>query len=475
MYAHKHHLKSEFFTFIQLGEVTTTEMVISTGFLKGFSLEVKEDVALDFKQELPSLYPVHKCITSFTDDVLRKEDNMDQLRDLANKRLVIAKQLLAMTDPVIDLHLYDEQGLSILHKSIFLRDNNFTSYIIELLTQPNPDRKTSLNINSRCHKKGWAPLHYAIEASNLDGMTMLSRAGANLAATSATDKKLTPLELARQRLKNSPQNSQLQQVIDHLQRLIADQKGGSGKKGESVGSNSASQPPESKSGGPEDGSVSTSSKATDKKSSAKKKQDTKKKGATQTPSKESTSNTNSASDKKDSVSSSGSGVQAAAKPSPTSASTSNSVNFLAGMSVASRDELVDRLLAMGFVEGDCLQAISRYGTDIDQAISWLCERPPSGASHVQPAPKDLPPAPAPAYKVTKATTKAEVKGSSQPTPAAHASAPEASKSDPEAAVRLQKEREELRRINRAWNARAEDEKRKVGISSFVISVLYSIF
>ncbi|RYH32199.1 hypothetical protein EON65_01090 [archaeon] len=473
MYAQKHHLRSEFFTFIQLGEVTTTEMVISTGFLKGFSLEVRDDVALDFKQELPSLYPVHKCITSFSDDAMRKEDNLDQLRDLADKRLNIAKQLLAMTDPVIDLHLYDEQGLSILHKSIFLRDNNFTAYIIELLTQPNPERKTSLNINSRCHKKGWAPLHYAIEASNLDGMTMLCRAGANLTATSATDKKLTPLELAKQKLKNSPQNAQreqFQQVIDHLQRLIADQKGGSGKKGESAATQTHGRQ-ESKAVSLEDSSVSAALKVAEKKSNAKKKQDTKKKGAAQPASKE--SNTNAAADKKDTASSSGSGAQTTIKQSAPSVNASNSVNFLAGMSVASRDELVDRLLAMGFAETDCLQAISRYGTDIDQAISWLCERPPSGASQVESVIKEVS-APAPVNRVAKTTTKIESKGGSQAA-SATASASDALKSDPEAALRLQKEREELRRINRAWNARAEDEKRKVRLLIFCPLLLDTIY
>lgn len=37
----------------------------------------------------------------------------------------------------------------------------------------------------------------------------------------------------------------------------------------------------------------------------------------------------------------------------------------------------------------------------------------------------------------------------------------AAMSAPNSAVKLQKEKEELRRINRAWNAKAEDEKRKV--------------
>ena len=43
--------------------------------------------------------------------------------------------------------------------------------------------------------------------------------------------------------------------------------------------------------------------------------------------------------------------------------------------VASRDELVDHLLAMGFTEPDCLAAIALYGNDMDRALSWLCERP----------------------------------------------------------------------------------------------------
>ena len=45
------------------------------------------------------------------------------------------------------------------------------------------------------------------------------------------------------------------------------------------------------------------------------------------------------------------------------------------MDLASRDELLETLLAMGFSESDCLSAIALYGNNTDMAISWLCERP----------------------------------------------------------------------------------------------------
>lgn len=143
------------------------------------------------------------------------------------------------------------------------------------------------------------------------------------------------------------------------------------------------------------------------------------------------------------------------------------INVSVELSVASRDELVDRLLAMGFKEADCLAAISLYGTDVDRAISWLCEKPPI------PAPSD-----------SKVRSIAEA--SSPPVNAAPESAPVASAAVAAAAVaaginvtpgstitianpaKLQKEKEELRRINRAWNAKAEDEKKKVFLFTIVI-------
>ena len=127
--------------------------------------------------------------------------------------------------------------------------------------------------------------------------------------------------------------------------------------------------------------------------------------------------------------------------------------------VASRDELVDHLLAMGFPEPDCLAAISLYGRDLDRALSWLCDRPsvPPGGS---------------AMAGNQGNNDSNSSGSSRDEALNSTGVGGTLSSASGSAVgslntesmRVQKEKdlkEELRRINRAWNRKAEDEKKKV--------------
>ena len=123
--------------------------------------------------------------------------------------------------------------------------------------------------------------------------------------------------------------------------------------------------------------------------------------------------------------------------------------------ITSRDEMVDHLLAMGFQEADCLAAITACGLDVDKAISWLCDRP---------SPSSDP--------TTKTTTGSggntdTARKSSVPTGKGGGVAPAGPEGDAQQKAQKDKEhKEELRRINRAWNARvpqqrAEEERRKV--------------
>ena len=137
--------------------------------------------------------------------------------------------------------------------------------------------------------------------------------------------------------------------------------------------------------------------------------------------------------------------------------------------VASRDELVHHLLAMGFSEPDCLAAIALYGKDMDRALSWLCERPPSNSvptSNTDTAAllASTNPHSASSTHKTLAQSMHAVKKEAEVAAAAVAQSqqstlPTATMSA-EQLARVQKEKEELRRINRAWNQKAEDEKRK---------------
>ena len=111
---------------------------------------------------------------------------------------------------------------------------------------------------------------------------------------------------------------------------------------------------------------------------------------------------------------------------------------------------------MYFTFAECLQAITACGCDIDAAISWLCERPvdrdsdsissvgnegSSGSSRVTRNASKLP-------DHSKTSVEAELQKMM------------------EAAAKARKDadhKEELRRINRAWNARAEGEKKRLEI------------
>ena len=146
---------------------------------------------------------------------------------------------------------------------------------------------------------------------------------------------------------------------------------------------------------------------------------------------------------------------------------------VAVVDVASRDELVDHLLAMGFPEPDCLAAISLYGRDLDRALSWLCDRPsvpPSGSATggATPGNTDLN-----SSGSSRAISRDEALSSTGVGSAVSSVAGCAVGSTNTESMRVQKEKdlkEELRRINRAWNRKAEDEKKKVSSAVYYFIV-----
>lgn len=144
--------------------------------------------------------------------------------------------------------------------------------------------------------------------------------------------------------------------------------------------------------------------------------------------------------------------------------------------VTSRDELVDHLLAMGFAEADCLQAILACGLDVDRAISWLCERPPPPAptAKVNPSPNTSSGNHSSQSKdsSTKKITSSASLGSNTSAVGNVSSGlvsgaypPDSELTPAQKAQKDKDHKEELRRINREWNAkvpqqRAEEEKKK---------------
>lgn len=147
----------------------------------------------------------------------------------------------------------------------------------------------------------------------------------------------------------------------------------------------------------------------------------------------------------------------------------------------SRDELLDHLLAMGFAEADCLAAISSCGGDMDRAITWLCEKPlattstPTITSSVSTvggvgsSGSSGSSSSSGGGGVTGGGSTSGGGGQSGITKKGSNGGQSESQAALEAAkLQTQKEKDlkdELRRVNRAWNAKAEEEKKKVGCAT----------
>ena len=627
------------------GQVYKVKQILSFKFADDVPSSIADELISMLREVLPSTPLLHRCATEFTPSESgtgsgggtgsskgskkgAASSSADpssvgptgaarrQLEAVAARRLEVAKVLLAWREPAMDLST-QEEGLSALHYAAQCGDAALVGAIVHSLQsvsaatmgtaassastasiKASTERKASLNVNTRCHRKGWAPIHYAVDSGSISIIKTLSEAGANLAATGATDKRWTPLELARIKLKaasKAADKALAQSVLDALSGELERQKaakkahdssnsGGSSSSGSSSGTAAPSEKKPSKvmkeptkqsstlnGSAPTAASTATSaqgsatgnktatkatvqsaessttaaaagtaaaavtsSKTADKK---KKKQEKKKSGTndggapagpgstsvpgsgptgtdgagnTTTPAPTLAKQAKGKKAGKGGVSSD----TAKASSASTSASAPASLDLLAEMSVASRDEMMDRLLAMGFLEADCLHAISLYGTDFDRAISWLVDRPAvdaplssaagpsggassagvsvaSGAPHVAgsgggsgaSAAGIGPSVGAGSVRSRPGTGKvgdvaaggaaivASSGGSSsgglmslsQAIAMGDASITAGSIPGlaPANTVKLQKEKEELRRINRAWNQKAEDEKRKV--------------
>ena len=597
----------------QLGKVN---QILSYDFVDEVPAAVAMQLTQLLKQELPTTPVLHQCVTNLTrsmsttttssnststanttttttgsnnkasssgvatstsDTNTSTALNTAMLTALAARRLEVAKYLLNFSRPAFELGTNNKAGLSVLHHAIINGDLKLAQLIIRTFTQQQQqqqtstttgiveERRTKLNINSRCHKQGWAPIHYAVDKLDLDAVRLLIQNNANVVVTMATDKRQTPMELAKQKLKtaNPANKSTIQAIIDELKLAIDRAKQNKEhlkNKNESAtttttttnnndsiqsSTNKTSSTTTTTATSTTTGSNSNTTK--DAKTSSEKKADNVAVAATATVSTvpveaaDTATTTTSKADKKKkkkdktttttaaavatTVAANASTKVAASAPVPTPTTTTSApttttstttpivptttklnrknakklalaqtqstappepkqtIDPIAEMSVSSRDELVDRLLAMGFLEADCLQAISLYGTDTDQAISWLCERPAvvtpttttttTGNATTTPmkSSKDHKISAHSTDKKIHSTTTPSTKQSSSSTTSSSTAATSSQQMGNNAissAQKLQREKEELRRINRAWNQKAEDEKRKVRLNYIVL-------
>lgn len=442
---------------IEKGKKDVVEKILATDFKESVPEHISSEVFKQIKAELPIINPFHLCITDVKNVKTSLSDESFNL--LIRNKIQIAELFFNSNDPLLDPNSIDDTGLSILHKSIVLGDNEYLKFIVNLIIeQANLSvKRITINLNSRCHKKGWAPVHYAIEFANIPALQLLAESGANLLATSATDRRITPLELAKAKVKSasSPSSKSLaQSVQDTLSNILANRKLKDQAKKQSNSQGTVEQISQIQTPSKNDSSTPDKLKAIDltplsssKSEKKKKKNNNKTEASASTQSLTSVAPTPSKNDPK--ASKNNLSKQDSKK---TQAPQQLAVTRDLTLSVASRDEMVDRLLAMGFKESDCLTAISLYGTDIDQAISYLCEGP-HDSSPVVPIASIVP---------SLSSLKPKQKVQQEPKPIEL----------PETAVELQKSKEELRRINRAWNAKAEDEKKKVIFRYFLVLLLF---
>lgn len=318
----------------------------------------------------------------------------------------------------MDVTAEDHESRNVLHWAAHMNDAALI-HVVLADRENNSERKEKLDINGICHKQGWTPLHYAAEKGNLAACKALIQGGASLSVNAAIinskdgsikAKGPTPLELVKQRMKKpgSPQHlSSLEGVLNELtneEAKVKQQKDQPKQRKDQENANESGKQPQ-KEPVPQEKSLKEKSEAGKESDKTEKKKRKKKKGAAESSNQE-------------------------RQLDPLS-------SLVAATDLISRDEMLENLINMGFPEADCMAAIVACGTNIDRAISWLCERPNLSAPNS-----------------SHASAQAKVASTQVQT---------SKTANSVAAVPKEKEKdhkEELRRINKAWNQKAEDELKR---------------
>jgi len=321
--------------------------------------------------------------------------------DLVQNRLDIARYLLDHLNPWIDAGAADSHGCAAIHIACKYGDAAVVQLLL-LERERNSTRKAQIDVNGYCHVHGWTPLHYATFYGYPGICQLLVDIDSDPLLPEYRDgvHGLSPFELVTKTLSDSASlTPERFAALSSIKTILQSAASVVGD-GNHIGTSAL------ESVDAED--IMGFSAPVDKK---KKKKSSKK----------------SAEDVNTSAT--------VAKPSTV---TGNSAS-LTSVSDFSRDELVGNLISMGFAESDCVAAVIACGKDVDRAISWLCER-----SDKQP--EDTPSKP-------QATVEVETTYSIKQKIIDVAAK----------AKRDQESKEQLRRINRAWNAKAEEEKRRADV------------
>jgi Ankyrin repeats (3 copies) len=469
-------------------------------------------------QELVNTQPLLHCCVS------EPSSRLDG-KDPGQGRLEVARYLLGLKNNMINLNVTDDDGRTALHLAAKKEDSAILGVLLAARDESS-ERKAQLDINSRCGKSGWTILHYAAGQGDVTAVRMLMNAGATLVVHSTVGKAVTPLDLVKTRLQNAGHFSaahiaNLQQVAKEIsegvralekvkhqkeaERLLKEEKLEAARKKQAEREEKERELLERKQkqlkekqerDRNRDVEVKTVSSTTTQSSSLSSTSRSMSHNSNVTggltpqsllstttspspsftpPSSSNTSVCNASIDQSEAVD----GLKSAKKkkkrdkktesevPLPPSINESEKVTVV---DVASRDEMLNHLLAMGFAEVDCFSAITLFGKDLDRALSWLCDRPAKTSESDSTSVS--------VRSITSSTHTHTTSGSTVTSSAADSVTQLAE------ANRLQKEKdhkEELRRVNRAWNIKAEDEKKKVtadlrvifSLDFIIFSVKYS--
>jgi 3-oxoacyl-ACP reductase-like protein len=117
---------------------------------------------------------------------------------------------------------------------------------------------------------------------------------------------------------------------------------------------------------------------------------------------------------------------------------------------------------MGFDESDCFSAVSLFGRDLDRSLSWLCDRP-AVKSDID-------------DQVGSATATARGHGTSSSAGTGTGDSSDGATALTEGSL-TQRDNDlpsQLRSVNRAWNLKAEDEKKRVSICTETYRLIHCL-
>jgi hypothetical protein len=479
-------------------------------------------------RELFASQPLLHCCVG---QQLSPHDN-NGVTDTSEGRIAIAKYIIGLRYYSVDLGMVDDDGRTALHLAAKKEDISMLKMLL-LARDENTEKRSQLDINAKCTKSGWTPLHYAAGQGDVSAVRLLMEAGASLLVHAVTGKGATPLEVVKTRLQNANHFSathiaNLQQVAKELSEAVRNvEKIKLQKEAERLLKEEKLAVERKKLAEREEKErelLERKQKQLKGKQERDRLRDLEEESSKKIPKTGTVILANVSKVAIPSISASSSSLDAVISPNITHASASvtsmvlniddtsktgkkkkkkdkkneeeTSIPMIAPVEpkitvvdVASRDELVNHLLAMGFQESDCLAAISLYGKDLDKSLSWLCDNPmvPKGClsssdvikssgvgggatsgsncvvSHNANMSANVPIAASTSTPKTKASTQSTAQIAAQ------------INFDNEA-IRLQKEtdhKEELRRINRAWNQKAEDEKKRVSNIMMIVNQNYT--